>query len=107
MNTPVFRGPFFPVQHLISTSFEGELALPSRGESPSLLGQRMASLELRAPGRQQEAGAGQQNYWDSSSSSMAGDVCCVCLQEMQPVTKPKARRKEDPRLRTRRSKTSL
>lgn len=107
MNTPVFRRPLFPVLHLISTSSAGELALPSRGESPSLLGQRMASLELRAPGRQQEAGTGQQNYWDSGSSGMAGDVCCVCLQEMHPVTKLKARRKEDPRLRTRHLKTSL
>lgn len=101
MNMPVFRRPFFPAPHLISTSFAGELALPSRGESPSLLGQRMATLELRGPGRQQEAGAGQQDYWDSSSSSTAGNVYCVCLQEMQPVTKPKAGRKEDPRLRTR------
>lgn len=95
MNMPVFRRPFFPVSRLISTSFARELALPSRGASPSLLGQRMASLELRVQGRQQ-------NYWDSSSSGTAGDVYCVCLQEMQPVTKPKARRKEDPRLRTRR-----
>lgn len=62
MNTSVFRRMFFPVPHLINTSFAGELALSSRGTSPSLLGQRMASLELRAPGRQQEAGAGQLNY---------------------------------------------
>lgn len=29
------------------------------------------------------------------------DMSCVCLQEMQPLTKPKAGRKDDPRLRTR------
>lgn len=30
-----------------------------------------------------------------------GDMCYICLQEMQPVTKPRARRKDDPRPRTR------